>query len=140
MYLVKNQNNTELEQKQLKQEIVESIIKCECTTPEEISSKFGISYEQTIMLFSDPNFTNLISNYSKAKLNLHFHAKTVNKIGELAEHEDPKIALQAIKLEAQLTQNLKGVQGQQDININFNLEQLVKESEKQVNFIDIKAG
>lgn len=140
MYLVKpDSKQTDLEQTKLKQEIVESIVKGECTLPEDITNKFGISYEQTIHLFSDPNFTNLISKYSQAKLNLHFHSKTVNKISELSESEDAKIALQAIKLEAQLTQNLKGVGNTTDVNINFNLESLVKESEKSVNFINVES-
>lgn len=127
--LIKNENH--LESKQLKLAIVQSIASGECTMPEDVVAKFDVAYDQVINLFSDPHFINQIANYTKAKLQIHFHSKTVTKIQELAEDNDPKIALQAIKLEAQITNNLKSVGT--DVNINLSLENLVRETEKQVN-------
>jgi len=137
LQLVRQEKN-ELEQSKLKQEIVESVSLGLCTTPEDISNKFSIPYEQVIQLFSDPNFTNLIANYTKAKLNINFHTKGINRLMTIVDSEDNKESITAIKLLAQLTQNLKGVQST-DVNINLNLESLVKETEKQVNFISVES-
>lgn len=135
MHLVKTDNNLVIDQKELEKSIIESVSKGECTTPEDISNKFGITHNQVINLFSNPNFTDMIAKTVKAKLKLNFYTKGVNKIQQLVESDDPKIALQAIKLEAQLTQDLKGV-NVTDVNINVSLEGLVKEAEKDVTFWD----
>ncbi len=129
---------SDLEQNNLKMEIVKSISLGECTIPEDIVNKFDIPYEQVITLFSDPNFTNLIANYTKAKLSMNFHTKAVPRLMNIVDSNDNKESITAIKLLAQLTQNLKGVQST-DVNINLNLESLVKETEKQVNFINVES-
>ena len=132
------QNKEILESKQLELEIVKSISLGECTIPEDIVTKFNIPYEQVITLFSNPNFTNLIANYTKAKLSMNFHTKAVPRLMNIVDSEDNKESITAIKLLAQLTQNLKGVQST-DVNINLNLESLVKESEKSINFINVES-
>lgn len=128
--LVKQENK--LQQEVIKQEIVQSIITGECTIPEDIANKFNISYSDVINLFSDPNFTSLITKYSQAKMKMSFYGKDLKRLDEIVDSEDNKESLQAIKLKAQLTNSLKG-NSIPDVNINFNLENMVKQEEKKVN-------
>ncbi len=127
--LVKNEDK--LEQVKLKQDIVQSIISGECTVPEDICNKFSIPYDNVINLFSDPNFVSLITKYSQAKLKMSFYGNDLNRLNKIIESEDDKIAIQGIKLKAQLTNAVKG--NNTDVNINLNLENLVKQEEKRIN-------
>lgn len=129
--LVKNENNS-LEQMKLKKDIVESIISGECTIPEDIVTKFQVDYDRVIELFSDNNFIALLGKASQAKMKMSFYGKDLNRLDQIVDNEDDKIAIQGIKLKAQLTQAIKG-NALPDINFVFNLENMVKETEKQVN-------
>ena len=122
---------TKLEQQKLKEEIVQSIISGECTIPEDIVNKFGLQYDQVIHLFTDPNFTSLITKYSQAKMKMSFYGKDLIRLDQIVNSEDNKEAIQAIKLKAQLTNAVKSTGS--DVNINLNLESLVKQEEKRVN-------
>lgn len=115
----------------LKQEIVQSIISGECTMPEDIVTKYNLPFDQVINLFSDPNFTSLITKYSQAKLKMSFYGKDLIRLDKIVESEDNKESLQAIKLKAQLTNAVKNTGS--DVNINLNLENLVKQEEKRIN-------
>lgn len=126
----KESNLLLMKNEQLKAEIVKSIALGECSIPEELVEKFGITYENSIALLSDPQFLSTIVSFTKAKLNLTFHTEGVKKLQEIVKDNDPKIAIQGIKLAAQLTNNLKSVGT--DVNINLNLEDLVKSSEKNI--------
>ena len=120
-----------IEQVKLKQDIVQSIISGECTVPEDICNRFNLPYENVINLFSDPNFVSLITKYSQAKLKMSFYGNDLNRLNKIIESEDDKIAIQGIKLKAQLTNAVKNTG--QDVNINLNLENLVKQEEKRIN-------
>ena len=114
----------------LKAEIVKSISTGESTVPEDLVNNFNISYDQAISILSDPQFLSNLKNYSRAKMSMHFHSKGIAKLQEAVECEDIKTAIQAIKLQAQLSDNLKSAGT--DVNINLNLEQMVKATEKVV--------
>lgn len=129
--LIKSENNS-LEQMKLKKDIVESIISGECTIPEDIVNKFEMDYDKVIELFSDNNFIALLGKASQAKMKMSFYGKDLNRLDQIVSNEDDKIAIQGIKLKAQLTQAIKG-NALPDINFVFNLENMVKETEKQVN-------
>lgn len=134
--LIKNENVSPLKNNSLQKQMVESIASGKCTVPEDLVNLFNITYEQSIELLNDPHFLALIGKHTKAKLNLSFHTVAIPKLDEIVRKGDYKEAMQAIKLEAQLTNNLKNVGT--DVNINLNLESLVKESEKNVTpFIDL---
>ena len=137
--LLKNEKKQEqlIANEQLKSAVVKSIALGECSVPEDLVREFGLTYEQSISLLSDPNFLSTLSMYTKARLSLSFHSLAVGKLQEIIQDDDPKIAIQAIKLSAQLTNNLKG--NNTDVNINLNLENLVKETEKNITpFVDIE--
>lgn len=131
LHLVKKDNNS-LEQMKLKKDIVESIISGECTIPEDIVTKFEMDYDRVIELFSDNNFIALLGKASQAKMKMSFYGKDLNRLDQIVSSEDDKIAIQGIKLKAQLTQAIKG-NALPDINFVFNLENMVKETEKQIN-------
>lgn len=119
-----------LKNDELKKEMAISISQGLCTIPEDLVNLFNISYEQAITLLNDPGFLTLIANTTKAKLNLNFHTKSIPKLLDIVDSGDNKEAMQAIKLVAQLSNNLKSVGT--DVNINLNLENLVRESEKNI--------
>jgi hypothetical protein len=133
--LIKQENTSILERQELHRNIVQSIVMGECTVPEDIVERFGITYEECINLFSNPNFTNLITKYSQAKLKMSFYGNDLIKLDKIIKEGDNKESLSGIKLKAQLTNSIKGTPIQ-DVNIinNFNLESLVKQSEKKDNY------
>src|SRR4030095_13903 len=114
----------------LKKEMATSISQGLCTIPEDLVNLFNISYEQAITLLDDPGFLTLVANTTKAKLNLNFHTKSIPRLLDIVESGDNKESMQAIKLVSQLTNNIKSLGT--DVNINLNLESLVKESEKNI--------
>jgi hypothetical protein len=123
----------------LKKEMATSISQGLCTIPEDLVNLFNISYEQAITLLNDPGFLTLIANTTKAKLNLNFHTKAIPSLLTIVDTGDNKEKMQAIKLVAQLSNNLKSVGT--DVNINLNLENLVRESEKNITpMIDMEKG
>lgn len=119
-----------LKDENLKRDMAISISQGICTIPEDLVNLFNITYEQSITLLNDPTFLTLIANTTKAKLNLNFHTKSIPKLLDIVDSDDNKEAMQAIKLIAQLSNNLKSVGT--DVNINLNLEHFVKESEKNI--------
>lgn len=134
--LVKPEEKQEIqivEESKLKTEIVNSIISGQCTIPEDIVNTFGIDYDKVISLFSDPNFTNLLAQSSQAKLKMSFYGKDLNRLEKIIESDDDKVAIQGIKLKAQLTQAVKSFSINETNNFVFNLENMVKETEKQTN-------
>jgi|SRR5215475_4401552 len=124
-----------LKDDKLKHQMVEAIALGKATIPEDLVNLFNITYEQSILLLNDPTFLSLIGNYTKAKLNLNFHTKSIPKLLDIVDNGDNKESMQAIKLVAQLSNNLKNTGT--DVNINLNLESLVKESEKNINTLNI---
>lgn len=115
----------------LKKEICLAISSGICTVPEDLVNLFNITYEQSITLLSDPSFLSQIKKQTQAKLQLTFHTTIPTKLNDIIKNGDNKESMQAMKLAAQLTDNLKNVGT--DVNINLNLESLVKEAEKSVN-------
>lgn len=136
----RNLNNLKLVQREIKtpvlkdlglqKQMVESIAQGICTIPEDLVKLFNITYEQSITLLNDPTFLTLVANHTKAKLNLNFHTQSIPRLLGIVEQGDNKEAMQAIKLVAQLSNNLKSAGT--DVSINLNLENLVRESEKNI--------
>ena len=127
-------NNQQLiEQNNLKSEIVQSILTGECTLPEEIANKFGIDFDRVISMISDPGFTNLLVQASQVKLKLSFYGKDLKRLDDIIKSEDDKIAIQGIKLKSQMVGAVKNISINETNNFVFNLENAVKEMEKQVN-------
>lgn len=134
--LVKPEEKQEIqivEESKLKTEIVNSIISGQCTIPEDIVTMYNLEYDKVIQLFSDPNFTNLLAQSSQAKLKMSFYGKDLNRLEKIIESQDDKVAIQGIKLKAQLTQAVKSFSINETNNFVFNLENMVKETEKQTN-------
>lgn len=115
----------------LKKEICLAISSGICTVPEDLVNLFNITYEQSINLLSDPGFLSSIKKYTTAKFQLMFHTSVPKELENIIKNGDNKEKLQAIKMYAQLTDNLKNTGT--DVNINLSLENLVKEAEKSVN-------
>lgn len=115
----------------LKKEICLAISSGICTVPEDLVNLFNITYEQSISLLSDPGFLSTIKKYTTAKFQLMFHTSVPKELEKIIKNGDNKEKLQAIKMYAQLTDNLKNTGT--DVNINLSLENLVKEAEKTVN-------
>lgn len=130
-HLVKQEESI-LKRKELHRNIVQSILTGECTIPEDIVDKFGITYEECINLFSNPNFISTITKYSQAKMKMSFYGKDLIRLDKIVNSEDNKESLQAIKLKAQLTQAIKG-SNVPDVNvgIQFNLENLIKQNDRE---------
>lgn len=133
-HLVKQEDiNNILERKELHRNIVQSILMGECTIPEDIVERFGITYEECINLFSNPNFVSMITKYSQAKMKMSFYGKDLVRLDKIVNSDDNKESLQAIKLKAQLTQAIKG-SNVPDVNvgIQFNLENLIKQNDSKI--------
>lgn len=115
-----------IENKSLKLEIVSRISNGEITTADDIVRDYNVTYELAIAFLSDNNTIALIQNYTKAKTNLLFHTKGINKLTELLDSEDNKEVLSSLKLLGQLSNNLKS--NGADVNVNINLESLIGNS------------
>jgi hypothetical protein len=115
----------------LKKDICIAISSGICTVPEDLVNLFNITYEQSITLLSDPGFLSSIKKYTTAKFQLMFHTSVPKELENIIKNGDNKEKLQAIKMYAQLTDNLKNT-GTDNI-INISLEGLVKQAEKTVN-------
>lgn len=128
MRLVKNEEQSiTILNEQFRKEVCSAIAQGQCTVPEDIVNLFNISYDQAITLLNDPTFLSQIKKQTQAKLQLTFHTTIPNKLNTIIRDGDNKESMQAMKLAAQLTDNLKNVGT--DVNINLNLENLVKEAE-----------
>ena len=130
---------TSLEKKQTsylvpESEIIESILTGKVSTAEELAKLHNLPLVNAVKILNDPVFLQTLSGFSKAKSNLHFHTKGVSKLIEIAESEDNKEAMSAIKMLATYTGNVKG--NTSDVSVNINLENLIQredEKEKKVN-------
>lgn len=134
--LVKKEENTNqqlVEQNNFKSEIVQSILTGECSLPEEIANKFNLKYDNVISIISDPAFTNLLVQASQVKLKLSFYGKDLKRLDDIIKSEDDKVAIQGIKLKSQMVGAVKNISINETNNFVFNLENAVKEMEKQVN-------
>lgn len=128
---------TLLQDEELKKEICIAITTGQCTIPEDIVKLFNIKHDQVINLLSDTSFLYQINKYTQAKLQLTFHTQIPNRLEKIINSDDNKESLQAMKLAAQLSNNLKSTVIDITNNNNINLESLVRESEKQVH-IDVE--
>lgn len=118
--------------------VVEAILNGEVHTPEELSDKFNLPLASAIKILNDQQFLLTIGNYSKAKANLNFHTKGINKLIQISESEDNKEAMQAIKFLATFTNNVKA--SGTDVNVNLNLNNLLDaadQHEKKEKTLDI---
>lgn len=132
MRLVKNEESSPiLLQQEFRKEVCNAISQGLCTVPEDIVNLFKITYDQAMTLLNDPTFLSQIKKQTQAKLQLKYHTTVPQKLEEIIDNGDNKEKLQAIKMYAQLTDNLKNTGT--DVNINLNLENLVKEAEKPIN-------
>lgn len=119
-------------QEDLRQDICVAIASGQVTVIEDITSQFGIPYEQVLTLLNDPTFLSSIRKFTNAKLQLTFNTLIPKKLDEIIRTGDNKESMSAMKLAAQLTDNLKNTGT--DVNVNLNLEGLVRETEKNVTF------
>lgn len=135
MRLVKNEETSiQILDTEFRKEVCNAISQGLCTVPEDIVNLFKITYDQAMTLLNDPTFLSQIKKQTQARLQLKYHTTVPNRLEEIIDKGDNKEKLQAIKMYAQLTDNLKNTGT--DVNINLNLENLVKEAEKPVNRID----
>jgi hypothetical protein len=133
MRLIKQQDETRIiiQNSEFRKEVCTAIAQGLCTVPEDIVNLFNITYDQAITLLNDPTFLSQIKKQTQAKLQLKYHTVIPNELSKIITNGDNKEKLQAIKMYAQLTDNLKNTGT--DVNINLNLENLVKEAEKPIN-------
>ena len=124
---------TIFEDEELKKQICISITSGKCTIPEDVVKLFNIPYDQVIHLLSDTQFLTVLNKFTQSKLQLLFHTQVPNKLQEIIQSDDNKDSLQAMKLAAQLSNNLKANTIDINNNLQINVENLVKEAEKQVN-------
>jgi hypothetical protein len=109
-------------------DVVEAIINGEVHTAEELATKFNLPILKSVQILNDPQFLQVIGNYSKAKANLNFHTKGIQKLINIAESNDNKEAMSAIKILAQYTNNVKSTGN--DVNVNLNLNTLLDHADK----------
>ena len=123
---LKEENTTLSTTSQL--EMIEQIAKGNITSVEELASHFSLPITTAISIMSDPRTINAVQKITQAKTNLFFHTKGVNRLIEMVEDtDDDKLSLSALKLIAQISNNLK--QSSSDVNVNINLESLLHEDE-----------
>lgn len=113
-------------------EMLELIATGKITTVEELSNRYNLSPTTAIAILADPRTITAIKQVTEAKANLFFHTTGVSRMMRIAQDEDAKTALQGLKLLAQISNNLKQ-DGGANVNVNINLEQLLKADEKKVN-------
>lgn len=104
-------------------EIAELVSLGKITDPEDIVRRYKVGYAQAAGLLGNPSFIALVSAFSKARTQLAWHAKALPRIIEMIDDPNPDIALRAMKLLGQITDSVKGA----DMNININLESMVKQ-------------
>lgn len=104
-------------------EIAELVSLGKITDPEDIVKRYKVGYAQAAGLLSNASFIALVSAFSKARTQLAWHAKALPRIIEMIDDPNPDIALRAMKLLGQITDSVKGA----DMNININLESMVKQ-------------
>src|SRR5690242_8987007 len=95
-------------------EIAEAMADGTCTTLDEVMEVFGLSMRDAVKLLNDTVFLSTVGDYTKAQNNLHFHTKSMPRLRRIADSDDDKVSIQAIKLIAQLSNNLKPSGG--DVN------------------------
>jgi hypothetical protein len=115
--------NTALAKKSVQVEIAERVSRGDLTSGEQIAEEYGVTYQQAIGLFTNPNFTALVAGISKATAKLAWHGKVIPKIIKMLDNDDPKIQLQAMNLLGKITDSIKG----SDFNISINLENMVRQ-------------
>ena len=108
--------------------IIEKISQGLLSTPDDVASELSIPLTSAIELLNDPRMIKAIQNYGQVKSNLFFNTKGLQKLTDLAEGEDDKLALSAIQILAKVSNNLKpeGI----EVNLNLSLETLVKNREE----------
>lgn len=119
----KRSDAQQLEKKSIQIQIAEQISQGLITGPDDLVKLYNVKYHQAVLLLSSPNFIALVSAFSKAKTHMAWHAKALPRIIEMIDSPNPELAMKAMKLLGQITEAVKGA----DININFNLEQMVKQ-------------
>jgi hypothetical protein len=129
--LVRNEvAKQELENKnKRKAEVIQLVAEGHVSTVEELATALSLPLEGAISLLDDPVIVQAIAQYGRTKSNLFFHTKGVNRLEQIAQSEDDKSALSAIKLIAQISNNLKAGSGT-DVNVNISLESLVQAKEE----------
>ena len=93
-------------------------------TADDLMKRYDCSFEQAIQLLSNPKFIRLVAGISLAESKLAWYGSAVPKIIEMIDSEDKKIAMQAIKL---LGQTVEALKAGGSLEVNINLESLVKE-------------
>lgn len=124
----------------LKLQIAESISAGVNTTISEIMEQYDLSQYQATELLNDTTFLTSVSKMSKAKAKLFFHSKGIGKLVELADGENSKAALAAMKMIMEYTGEVVKKGG--DVNVNVSLENHIREQEekeKVIKAIDIIA-
>lgn len=110
---------------EFKHDLLKRISDGEIQCADDVVSHYGVTMDQAIMLLSDPSMIEMTRRLSIANTNLVFHTKVVKKVVNLLDSEDEKTVLSAAKMIGTISNNLKGNTGS-DVNVNINLEQLVK--------------
>jgi len=124
---IKSEEQNLVKNNQFKILLASSIVQGECTTVDEICNQFGLTFETALALTTDANFGTMLTKFTKAKASIAFSSEGTNRLIGMMGNDDPKIRLSAIKMLGELAGTLKNKQG--DVNVNVNLEQMVKQNE-----------
>lgn len=119
--------------KLMKQEtVLDLIITGQVTTISDLAEKCNMTIANATRVMNDPQIISALTQYSKANNTIHFHLRDIPRLQQIAEGDDDKAAMQAIKMIAQLTDNMKG-NSLPDVNVNLNLGSLLDKVEDEKN-------
>jgi len=112
----------------LKLQIANAIAKGEISTADDIANTFGLTFEQSMMVLSDSQFMSIVAKFTKSRAQLAFSTEGINRLIGMMGNEDAKVRLSSIKMLAEVA-GVKQVSKGTDVNVNLNLENLVKGAE-----------
>lgn len=119
--------------KLMKQEqILDLITTGQVTTISELAEKCNLTISNASRIMNDPQIISALQNYSKANVSIKLHQRAIPRLMEIAESEDEKTAMQAIKMLGSITGDMKSNNGN-DVNVNVNLGNLLDEVEREKN-------
>lgn len=105
----------------------EKVSKGEITDLESLSKELNIDLVDASKIAMSPEFIRIVKATSMSKSFMSYHSVGVRRLLDLLDNEDPKIFLSAIQLLAKI---LKEVDTSPSLQLNVNLESLVKRSNK----------
>lgn len=109
--------------------IAEQMASGYCTTIEDLQNEFALSLRDAVKLLNDATFLSTVAEYTKAKSNMFFHTVAVPKLMSIAQSQDNKSSIAAIKLVGEYSNNLK--KADKSVTVHLSLEERVRAAELQ---------